>query len=172
VPRNPLQAIAFLLGLALAIWLSPLRGSATGSDAPDPALASLESALLADVNAVRHRSHRMPLRRSPELDAVARAHSRDMAARGYLAHESPEGANAVVRLEAARLTGFTLAAENIGSTNRPAPNQEIVTGWLNSQMHRTNLLAPAFNTTGIGIARAPDGSLLYTQLYVTYPRAE
>jgi uncharacterized protein YkwD len=76
----------------------------------------------------------------------------------------------VVRLEAARLSGFTLAGENIGSTNRPAPNREIVTGWLNSTVHRTNLLAPAFNATGIGIARAADGSLLYTQLYVTYPR--
>ena len=26
------------------------------------------------------------------------------------------------------------------------------------------------NATGIGIARAPDGRLFYTQLYVTYPR--
>jgi uncharacterized protein YkwD len=170
VPRNPWQGIAFLLGFALAIWLSPLRGAATGAEAADPALASLETALFADVNAVRARNHRVPLRRTPELDAVARAHSHDMAARSYLAHESPEGANAVVRLSAARISGFTLAAENIGSTNRAAPNQEIVAGWLNSQTHRTNLLAPAFNATGIGIARAADGSLLYTQLYVTYPR--
>jgi uncharacterized protein YkwD len=170
VPRNPWQAAAFLAGFALAIWLSPLRGAASGAEGPDPALAPLESALLADVNAVRARSHRVPLQRSPQLDAVARAHSRDMAARGYVAHESPEGANAVVRLDAARLTGFTLAAENIGSTNRPAPNREIVTGWLESEIHRTNLLAPVFNATGIGIARAPDGTLLYTQLYVTYPR--
>ena len=170
MPRDPRQAIAFLLGFALAIWLSPLRVSASGVDAPDPALAPLESALLADVNAVRTRSHKLPLRRTAELDAVARAHSRDMAARGYVAHDSPEGANAVVRLEAARLSGFTLAAENIGATSRPSPNQEIVTGWLQSKVHRTNLLAPAFNATGIGIARARDGSLLYTQLYVTYPR--
>jgi uncharacterized protein YkwD len=169
VPRNPWQALAFLLGFALAIWLSPLRGAATGSEA-DPELAPLESALLADVNAVRAHNHRLPLRRTAELDAVARAHSRDMAARGYLAHESPEGANAVTRLEAARLAGFTLAGENIGSTNRPAPNREIVAGWLNSQTHRANLLAPVFNATGIGIARSPDGSLLYTQVYVTYPR--
>lgn len=170
MPRTPCQAIAFLAGFALAIWLSPLRGAASPAEAPDPELAPLESALLADVNAVRARSHRLALRRTAELDAVARAHSRDMAARGYVAHESPDGANAMVRLGAARVAGFTLAAENIGATNRPAPNREIVTGWLNSAVHRTNLLAPAFNATGIGIARAQDGSLLYTQLYVTYPR--
>ena len=36
--------------------------------------------------------------------------------------------------------------------------------------HRRNLLSPPFNTTGIGIARAADGSLIYTQLYLTFPR--
>jgi uncharacterized protein YkwD len=87
-----------------------------------------------------------------------------------VAHESPEGANAVDRLGQARIEGFTLAAENIGATSHGQPNREIVQGWLHSTVHRRNLLAPAFNATGIGIARSPDGSLLYTQVYVTYPR--
>lgn len=170
MPRDLRQAVGFLLGFAIALWLAPGRIEASGPDTPDPALAPLEAALLEQVNAVRAENHRVLLRRSPELDAVARAHSRDMAARGYVAHESPEGANAVDRLEQARVSGFTLAAENIGATSRPSPNREIVTGWLHSAIHRSNLLAPAFNATGIGIARASDGSLLYTQLYVTYPR--
>jgi uncharacterized protein YkwD len=170
VPRNLPQAVGFLLGFALAIWLSPLRVEARGPDQPDPAFAGLERELFDEVNRTREQHHRRPLLRQAELDAVARAHSRDMAARGYLAHESPEGANPLDRLTRAGLDGFTLAAENIGTTNRAAPNREIVTGWLNSAVHRSNLLAPAFNATGIGIARAADGSLLYTQVYVTYPR--
>ena len=32
------------------------------------------------------------------------------------------------------------------------------------------LLAPAMNSTGVGIARASNGDLLYTQLYVSIPR--
>ena len=170
MPRSLPQAFGFLLGFALALWLSPLRVEAIGPELPDPALAPLEEALHASVNDVRAQRHLRRLRRSTALDAVARAHSRDMAARAYVAHQSPEGRNAVDRLDRAQLSGFTLAAENIGATNRTPPNREIVSGWLNSEIHRNNLLAPAFNATGIGIALTEDGSLLYTQLYVTYPR--
>ena len=77
-----------------------------------------------------------------------------MVTRHYLAHESPEGHNAVNRLESAHVAGFSLAAENIGITDRPDPNHEILRAWLASEVHRTNLYAPPFNATGIGIARA------------------
>jgi len=166
MPRTLGQAVGFLLGLAIALWLSPFGARA----AAETDLAQLESALLEQVNAVRTERHLVPLHRSEHLDAVARAHSLDMAARHYVAHQSPEGANALTRLEQARVSGFSLAAENIGATNRSGANQEIVSSWLASTIHRNNLLAPVFNTTGIGIARAPDGRLIYTQLYVTYPR--
>lgn len=170
MPRTLGQALGFLLGFALALWLSPLRvGIARGDEGPPP-FAELEQALHRDVNAVRVARHLIPLRRVPELDQVARAHSRDMARRGYLSHESPEGADPVARLQRAGLTGFSLAAENAGRTDRSDPNREILEGWLHSQSHRRNLHAPPFNATGIGIARAADGALVYTQIYVTYPR--
>ena len=57
-----------------------------------------------------------------------------------------------------------------GTTSRPDPNKEILQGWLVSPVHRKNLFMPAFNATGIGIARAEDGTLYYTQVYVTFPR--
>ena len=163
MPRTPVQAIAFLLGLWFALWLSPFgaRGETFGE---------LEAELHRGVNAVRAEQHLIPLERRADLDAVALAHSRDMVARHYLAHESPEGANALNRLESAHVGGFSLAAENIGITDRPDPNHEILRAWLVSEVHRTNLFAPPFNATGIGIARAPNGSLVYTQLYLTYPR--
>ncbi|MGH0032326.1 MAG: CAP domain-containing protein [Myxococcota bacterium] len=170
MPRDLHQAVGFLLGIALAFWLSPLRIQASGPGVPDPQLAPLEAELLRQVNDVRSQRHLRPLQRSEALDAVARAHSRDMAARGYIAHESPEGANAVDRLTQARLDGFTLAAENIGATSRAQPNREIVSGWVRSPIHARNLFSPVFNATGIGIARTSDGTLLYTQVYVTYPR--
>ena len=112
MPRELHQAVAFLLGLAIAFWLSPLRIEASSPDLPDPQLAPLETDLLQQVNAARVQHHLLPMLRTPDLDAVARAHSRDMAARGYVAHESPEGANAVDRLSAARLSGFSLVAPN------------------------------------------------------------
>jgi uncharacterized protein YkwD len=180
VPRTPVQAIAFLLGLWFALWLSPFgaRGASLAQRAEGerrPAVtgapfAELEAELHRGVNAVRSEQHLIPLERRADLDAVALAHSQDMVARHYLAHESPEGANALNRLDSAHVTGFALAAENIGITDRPDPNHEILRAWLASEVHRTNLFSPPFNATGIGIARAPNGSLVYTQVFVTYPR--
>jgi uncharacterized protein YkwD len=145
-------------------------GVARAADPNESPYAELESRLLAEVNSVRAQHHLIPLRRAPELDQVARSHSLDMAKRNYLSHHSPEGANPVDRISRTGLEGFTLAAENLGKTDRANPNREIVTGWLRSPDHRRNLLAPPFNQTGIGIARAADGSLLYTQVYITIPR--
>lgn len=168
MPRTPLQGLAFLLGFAIALWLAP--GRVATQPLVDPEVSRLEALLFEQVNGVRAQHHLLALARLPALDAVARGHSGDMAARGYLAHESPEGDNALDRLTRAGLDGFSLAAENIGSTNKPVPASEIVAAWLRSPVHRTNLLAPAFNATGIGAARAPNGAWIATQLYVTYPR--
>lgn len=167
MPRTLGQAAAFLFGLWLALWLSPF--GARGESA-DSGFADLEASLHRGVNEARAEQHLIPLERRAELDAVALGHSRDMVARHYLAHESPEGHNALYRLESGHVEGFSLAAENIGITDRPDPNREILRAWLQSEVHRTNLFSPPFNATGIGIARAPNGSLVYTQLFVTYPR--
>jgi hypothetical protein len=104
--------------------------------------------------ATRAEHHLIPLKRHPALDAVARAHASDMARRNYLSHDNPEGANAVGRLHADGVEGFTLAAENIGRTNESPPNGRILESWMASPTHRVNLLTAAFNTTGLGIVRA------------------
>jgi uncharacterized protein YkwD len=93
-----------------------------------------------------------------------------MATRRYMSHDTPEGLNPVHRIQRAGADGFTLAGENVGMTSRGDPNNEILQGWLLSPVHRDNLLAPAFNATGLGIARSADGTWYYTQVYVTYPR--
>ena len=169
MPRTLVQALGFVLGMWLAIQLIQPLG-ASGAGPGDPALVGLEDDLHARVNAARGRHHRMALQRDAELDRVARAHSADMAARRYLSHDTPEGVNPVGRLTRGGVEGFSLAGENVGLTSRGDPNAEIVDGWLLSPVHRENLLAPAYNTTGIGIARAADGTLYYTQVYVTVPR--
>jgi uncharacterized protein YkwD len=171
MPRDLRQAIAFLLGLWLALQLSPLvvRVAEAGA-ASTAAHRDLETTLLEVVNATREQHHLIPLRRDPELDRVALAHAADMAQRGFLSHENPEGANPVDRLQRAGVSGFSLAAENIGKTNEADPNRRILESWLASPEHRRNLLTAPFNATGVAIVPTLDGSLVYTQVYVTYPR--
>lgn len=165
MPTTIPRALAFLLGLWLALTLlGPLAPAARGAP-PGPDLAELEAGLHRDVNAVRLQHHREPLQRDPRLDQAARRHSADMARRRYLSHETPEGHTPVDRVRAAGAEDFRLLGENVGLTSRSRPNEEIVRGWLASPVHRENLLAPAFNATGVGVARAADGTLYYTQLY-------
>lgn len=169
MPRNPWQALAFILGFALALALSPFGSRPARGDDGAP-FAGLEAQLYASVNAERARKHLIQLERDPALDAVARAHSADMARRHYLAHVNPEGLNPLQRIQAAGIDGFTLAAENAGQTDRAEPTREILQGWIASPVHRSNLYAPSFNCTGVGIARAADGTYYFTQLYITIPR--
>lgn len=169
MPRDFFSAGWFCFGLWLALMLlGPL--TAPWASAADPELARMEASLHRSVNRFRSEQRLIILSRDSALDAVARAHSEDMVARHFFAHESPEGDNCVDRLERFGVQGFSLAGENVGMTSRANPNQEILDGWLASPVHRENLTARPFNTTGIGIARAPDGTLLYTQLYVSFPR--
>jgi uncharacterized protein YkwD len=170
MPRTPLQALIFVLALwATLALLSPMVLAAESLRA-DPRLTPVEAALYESINDVRAQHGLIALQRDEAVDAVARAHSHDMATRQYFAHETPEGLTPPDRLARGGVTNITLAGENVGLTNRSDPNAEIVQSWLASPVHRQNLLAPMFNRTGIGIAQAADGTLYYTQLYVTVPR--
>jgi uncharacterized protein YkwD len=170
MPRSFGQAGGFLFGLWMAlVLLQPIGTSAEATAAPAPT-AELAAQLHVSVNEIRGAQGLLRLERDSALDAVARGHAEDMAARQYLSHDTPEGLDPPARMKRAGVTGFTLAGENVGTTSRLDPNREIVTAWMQSPVHRDNILAPAFNVTGIGIARAADGSFFYTQLYATRPR--
>jgi len=178
MPTRPSHAFAFLLGfwLGLTVFLPLAAPPAFSNDAPaarapgGAELAGLEAALFEAVNRYRAEHHKIALERRPDLDGVARAHSADMAARGFFSHNTPEGKSWVDRLNDARIEGFAMAGENVGVTTKPNPNDEILQGWIHSAVHRENLLAAPFNATGVGIARRADGALYYTQLYLNFPR--
>jgi uncharacterized protein YkwD len=178
MPTRPSHAFAFLLGfwVGLSVFLPLAAPPAFSSEAPearapaDAELARLEAALFEAVNRYRTDRHKIPLKRREDVDRVARAHSADMAARGFFSHETPEGRNWVDRLKQGRVEGFAMAGENVGVTTKPNPNDEILQGWIHSPVHNENLLASPYNTTGVGIARRADGALYYTQLYLSFPR--
>ena len=160
--------MGLLLGFWIALGLSHLNVTIARAD--DAPFAELEARLHRAVNAIRVRHHLILLERRSDLDRVARIHSADMAQRGYLSHETPEGRDPVDRIAEGAGSGFTLAGENLGTADRSDSSREILEGWLASPVHRRNLLAPTFNATGIGVARNRDGSWVYTQVYVTYPK--
>lgn len=163
VPAPALRSVlAFLAGFGLV--LSAAQGSLQ-------ALVGPEASLHESVNALRREHHLLPLAGSPELGRVALSHAKDMAHNGYLAHIDPRGRTPLERVRSAGVTGFRLLAENIGSSNVTGDRvPAIIEAWLDSTSHRENLLNPAFNTSGVGVAHTSDGRTIVVQLYATFPR--
>lgn len=108
---------------------------------------NLEARMLELVNAERAKEGIAPLEADPEQTQVARAHSKDMFARGYFAHENPDGESPFDRMKKAGVKFYT-AGENLAL----AQTLEIAhRNLMNSPGHRANIMNPAFGRLGIGV---------------------
>jgi len=153
----------------------PAADSAADGDAwgaPDPVsnetAADYEAAIHERVNAAREDEAVPPLAYRDDISAVARNHSRDMADRGFFAHENPDGQSSRDRLRAGGLT-CSVVAENIakreGYSDAPdALAKEIVGQWLRSPGHRANIMDPDLEVEGIGVY-ATDTEVWATQVF-------
>lgn len=81
------------------------------------------------------------------LTKAAQAHSADMAARNYFAHNSRNGKTPGARITAAGYS-WSRWAENIAAGYQ-TPSQ-VVTGWMNSSGHRANILNCKLRDIGVG----------------------
>jgi hypothetical protein len=156
------------LGMAAAgaalIWLYlvPLIGLAPDLTA---GMSAQEAEILRLVNDERKRGGAPRLKSSQRLVLASRGHSYDMALRNYLGHDGPAGDTPAERVRGVGVDSATLA-ENIYKDRDPDDAklaEHTVRAWLASHEHRANLLSRDFATTGIGIARAADGTGYVTQ---------
>ena len=119
----------------------------------------LEKQMLDLVNQERVAAGLSPLQADPELTEVARKHSADMFARGYFAHDTPEGLSPFDRMKAANVR-FITAGENLAL----APTIPIAhTGLMNSPGHRANILRREFGRVGIGVLDGGMRGLMVSQ---------
>ena len=158
MPRRPLQALAFLLGLWLALaGMGPL-GFAAGPPSPAPAsaLEAERARLAAAADAARAVHGASPFARRAGLDAAARWWSRHLAVtlgpRPGVPLPRPPSTEGPARWNAAVL------APGEGA-------EEAVTRWLADPASRARLLDPETRAAGIGVACQVDGGLLLVQVY-------
>lgn len=136
------------------------------------ASAGVACALAADLEQHVHRlvnEHRTaqglsPLAFNPEISAIARRHSRDMATGqvgfGHGGFESRRQ----------DITGF-IAQPGVGENVAMVPERSshvgavAVADWLESPGHRRNIEG-SYDLTGVGIAQGPAGEYFLTQLFV------
>jgi uncharacterized protein YkwD len=121
--------------------------------------SDLETEMLGLVNNERVAAGLRPLAPDPELTEVARLHSSDMFARGYFAHDTPEGRDPFDRIRAGGVR-FLTAGENLALARSV---QIAHTGLMNSPGHRANILRPEFGRVGIGIMDGGMRGLMVTQ---------
>lgn len=110
-----------------------------------------------------------PLFFSTRLAAVARAHSRDMARRHYVAHVSPDGRSPFDRISAAGIV-YHRAGENLGRALGYAPlpaaqvlNDRMMAEPPGQENHRAIILNGALHHVGVGVVITPGGALYLTE---------
>ena len=128
--------------------------SCAGADAvPSPSnLVAIRGATLCLINSQRTSRGLAALADNPQLALAAQAHANDMATLGYFSHSSLDGRTFDARVRAAGYGGGYLA-ENIawGEAYLGTPRR-IVSAWMTSPGHRSNILNWALVHSGIGVA--------------------
>jgi len=108
---------------------------------------TMRAAVVCLVNYERSQYHLPPLSTVRKLTRSAQRYTADMVHHHFFSHTAPNGSTPGKRIAA---TGYrwTWAGENIAS-GYPTPFS-VVTGWMHSQGHCYNMLAPVFRNIGVG----------------------
>ena len=138
----------------------------TPSPAPLPEYAQqVEQEVFRLINTERAKVGVPVLARDSRLEQIARAHSADMLANNYFAHEDASGCSTDCRLRNAGYA-YRTYGENLFTTwgyelTPAAAAKMTVDNWMESTGHRQNMLNRSFTMAGVGIAK------LGTRIYAT-----
>ena len=142
------RRIGLLAVTAVAVLLlAPIHSaSAGGNDAGD---------YVSRINALRSSVGRAPLQVDGELTSIAQSWSAHMASTGTLAH-SPNLATGIS-------SPWMKLGENVGTG---PGNDPIWNAFVNSAHHYANIVDPAFNRVGVGVAYSASGTQWTTQRFM------
>jgi uncharacterized protein YkwD len=138
----------------------PLPRPASAMPTVPAADRALADAVVRLVNAERATVRCGALRPDPKLAAAAVRHSADMARRGYLSHDAPDGSDPFERARAAGYPAPT--SENIALGYPDA--SAVMAAWMGSAAHRAPIVDCRAVTVGVGLVRDTDGTPYWTQL--------
>lgn len=144
------------------------RGGFSGGDQGPAArtLVETEQRSFELLNRERRRLGLAPIAWQERAHAVARAHARDQALHQKVSHYGSDGSKLDQRLARGELPVWR-AFENVGRGGGPA---ELHLGFLTSEGHRRNLLAPDARAGAVGAAISEEGEVFLTQvLYEPVP---
>lgn len=126
-------------------------------------IKALENEVIRLVNVERQRNGLHPLQQNWELSRVARYKSQDMINKNYFSHQSPTYGTPFQMMSSFGIR-YSAAGENIARGQKtPA---EVMKAWMNSSGHRANILSAVYNQIGVGAAKASNGTITWTQMFI------
>jgi uncharacterized YkwD family protein len=126
-------------------------------------LSTLENEVIKLVNEERAKYGLPALEKNIEISRLARTKAHDMIDNDYFSHNSPTYGSPFNMMEHQGLK-FSSAAENIGMGQKTAV--EIMKAWMDSPGHRANILSRTVTHIGVGAAKAANGTLYWSQLFI------
>jgi uncharacterized protein YkwD len=169
-PRRRRLASLVLVALLGAAVVAP--GAAVAAESLDPAgISTLETQMVAALNADRTAVGLVPVRVDARLMAIARARSADMVEKDYFSHSQPDGRNVFNILSSSGITWYN-AGEIIAYNNYPLDSTVAAAnnGWMNSPGHHAIVVSADYNYVGVGLAIDPaTGLKLWTAVYIKGP---
>lgn len=148
-PYLPMLAV-IVAALFFNVW-RPLQHSSSATLAYATEMS--RSALLSSTNSQRGSHGAGALTLNDKLNAAAQAKANDMVARNYWSHNTPDGQEPWVFIDAQGYA-YTKAGENLAYGF--ATSDATVIGWMNSPSHKANLIDTTFSEVGFGFANASD----------------
>lgn len=130
-----------------------LSGQAMACSTPANVNA-LAQEIATSVNQQRRANGQPTIQFNRQLGQAAMSHACDMAKNGFFGHNGSNGSTVQRRVRAA---GYRecLVAENI-AWGYPS-SEQIMSGWMNSAGHRTNMLHPRVSEFGVAISQGAKG---------------
>lgn len=103
--------------------------------------------VVAAINGARAQSGLPPLTLNPQLLQAAQGHATDMVTNGNYSHRGTDGSNVNMRVQRAGYGEDGWASENWVSVSEPG---QAIQWWMNSTVHRNNILNPRWSELGVG----------------------
>ncbi len=130
-------------------------------------MAAAEQSAFYIINQKRLERGLSPLMWSDELAAVARLHSQNMAEFKFFSHRGLDNKLVSDRADDLEIGKWRSIGENI-AFNRGFgdPVGKAVELWLDSPTHRRNMMDPTWKESAVGVAKAADGSVYFTQVFL------
>jgi len=166
ITQTTLTMIRFLLPFLLVTPLLFLSTAPAFAQEGDSVLSQLDGAaqtVAMAINQARANAGLPPLALHPLLNAAAQNHVNDMVANYHYGHTGSDGSNVRQRVQRTGYASSTWASENWVSVNEPGM---AIQWWMNSTVHRGNILNQNWHEFGIGVGRHPDnGHMIFVAVF-------